>query len=284
MRKSISLAVIVALAALPMLTACKSKTKRSAGCSGAACAPPPAPIMADAPGMMPPAAPMMVDGDVDYAPPPTSSELAQLRNELDEERAKNDGLNRRLDGLASENTTLRSDVDRLADELAVLPPAPAMQPDLDAGPAPAPATDGTANALATYLGGMSGVEVSQRGDGSVVVFVTDAFRSGSDKLKGDMRLLNALRDTAAAVNQHAGAQIHVVGHTDTTPIKHSGWESNTALSMARANTVAGVLQDNGVSSDKIQVDGMGEMQPLVNPERSSSDRARNRRVEIVISL
>lgn len=283
MRKSISLAVIVALAALPMFTACKSKTKRSAGCNGAACAPPPAPIMADAPGVMPPPAPM-IDGDMSYAPPPTSDELAVLRQELENERMKNNGLNRRLDGLASENNTLRTDVDRLADELAVLPPAPAMQPDLDEGPAPAPATDGTANALATYLGGMGGVEVSQRGDGSVVVFVTDAFRSGSDKLKGDMRLLNALRDTAAAVNQHEGASIHVVGHTDTTPIKHSGWDSNTALSVARAQTVAGVLQDNGVASTKIQVDGMGEMQPLVNPERSSSDRARNRRVEIVISL
>ena len=42
--------------------------------------------------------------------------------------------------------------------------------------------------------------------------------------------------------------------------------------------------DNGVSTSRIAVDGMGEMQPLVLPERTASDRAMNRRVEILIKL
>ena len=35
---------------------------------------------------------------------------------------------------------------------------------------------------------------------------------------------------------------------------------------------------------RIDVQGRGSSEPLVTPERSRSDQARNRRVEIVISL
>ena len=234
-------------------------------------------------GFLPDMAPPAPEMGVSYDPPPTSGEVEALKAQLAEEQAKNDAALRQLDGLAVENDSLRADIDRLADALDDLPPVVAPEPDMDAGPVAATST-GNAGELAAYLKTMGGVKVEQRSADSVVVLVTDAFRSGSDKLKGNVRLLNALRDTAAAVKQHPGAQVQVIGHTDTQPIKISGWDSNTALSIARAKTVAGVLMDNGVATSRIAVDGMGEMQPLVLPERTASDRAMNRRVEILIKL
>lgn len=286
MRKSISLAMIVALVCLPAFTGCKSRTKR--GCNSSTCAPPPAPSFTEPPmAMMPPPEPDLgppaPDMGVSYDPPPTSGEVEALKAQLAEEQAQRDAAARQLDGLAVENENLRRDIDRLADALDDLPPVVAPEPDLETGPV-APVSTADATQLAAYLQTMGGVKVEQRSADSVVVLVTDAFRSGSDKLKGNVRLLNALRDTAAAVKQHPGAQVQVIGHTDTQPIKISGWPSNTALSIARAKTVAGVLMDNGIDRNSIAVDGMGEMQPLVLPERSASDRAMNRRVEILIKL
>ncbi len=85
-----------------------------------------------------------------------------------------------------------------------------------------------------------------------------------------------------AIARHPEAKVAVVGHTDSQPITKSvhKWSSNTELSKARATAVAGALTSDGVPPDRILVDGRGAADPMVSPEKTASDRAKNRRVEV----
>lgn len=59
-------------------------------------------------------------------------------------------------------------------------------------------------------------------------------------------------------------------------------EQNLQLSLARAQEVANVMEDLGVNSKRIQVQGFGESYPLAE-NASRRGREQNRRVEIVFS-
>ncbi len=68
----------------------------------------------------------------------------------------------------------------------------------------------------------------------------------------------------------------IAGHTDST-----GSESyNQKLSQRRAESVAAYLIAHGARPDQLSAHGYGESQLLINPEKSDSDRERNRRVEL----
>ena len=116
----------------------------------------------------------------------------------------------------------------------------------------------------------------------LVFLPSDSFKSGSDKLKGDVQLMTTLSATADALARFPGATVAIVGHSDGDPIRRSGWESNDALSLARAQRVAQVLADNGVDQNRISIDGRGFRDPLIPDENGRADKARNRRVEIMI--
>jgi flagellar motor protein MotB len=61
------------------------------------------------------------------------------------------------------------------------------------------------------------------------------------------------------------------------------YPDNMALSVARARAVYDfMIKDGGIAAAKMYMAGYGEFQPLVHPEKSATDRAKNRRVEIVI--
>jgi len=79
--------------------------------------------------------------------------------------------------------------------------------------------------------------------------------------------------------------IRIEGHTDSTPIVHSKdkFKDNMELSMARARSVYEyIAKEGGIAGSKMYTAGYGEHQPLVHPEKTAADRAKNRRVEIVI--
>jgi chemotaxis protein MotB len=74
----------------------------------------------------------------------------------------------------------------------------------------------------------------------------------------------------------------VEGHTDNQPIKHSGWASNAALSMARAKAVADYLAaHHGIPAGRLIVKGYGQTRPIASND-TASGRQQNRRVEIVV--
>jgi chemotaxis protein MotB len=84
-------------------------------------------------------------------------------------------------------------------------------------------------------------------------------------------------------SKYSSKQVDVVGHTDTDPIKKSKWKDNWELSAQRALSVVRYLVKKGISEEKIQATGRGQSQPIAS-NSSSSGKARNRRVEIVVHM
>ena len=77
-------------------------------------------------------------------------------------------------------------------------------------------------------------------------------------------------------------QISVEGHSDDVPIQTIMFPSNWDLSAQRALVVAHGLLDSGVlDSKRISVSGFADSKPLM-PNDSAINRAKNRRVELVL--
>jgi flagellar motor protein MotB len=138
-----------------------------------------------------------------------------------------------------------------------------------------------AQKLADELKGVPGAQVLLEGS-SVSVIVTDSFESGSDRLRTNPDLRAALKAASMAIARHPEAKVSVVGHTDSQPIQRSAkkWTDNEQLSKARAEAVAAALASDGAPRERLGVEGRGSAEPLSAPERTASDRAKNRRVEI----
>ncbi len=108
------------------------------------------------------------------------------------------------------------------------------------------------------------------------------FNSGMATLK---KATNVELDHIKSVlqNKYPGKQIDVVGHTDSDPIKKSKWKDNWELSAQRALSVVRYLLDRGIAKDKIRAVGRGASQPIAS-NATTSGKARNRRVEIVVHM
>jgi chemotaxis protein MotB len=146
-------------------------------------------------------------------------------------------------------------------------------------PAAAGKQEGNLDELRNQLGADVDVRYS-RGRISIGVQSTVLFDSGSSALnaKGKetlTKVANIVRD------KFGGKRIYVEGHTDTDPIKESKdkYRSNRHLSAERADAVASWLTGRGVPESSVVIVGFGEFDPLPG---GKSDKAKNRRVEVVI--
>jgi flagellar motor protein MotB len=245
---------LVALAALAVAPGCQNRRARKSVATPMAAAP--------APTYMPP--PVMPDTA-------TKGDVAMVDGKVDSLSSDIAQLNEKLDRIASRPAPMATPM-----------PMPAPMPEYQPVAPPAPSSDAEAARFADTLRSRGVGQVEQRG-GMVMVRLSDAFRPGSDNLKGDVGLAKTLQAVSEGLQLSPGARVQVVGHSDLKPIKKSHWENNTVLSRARAQTVARVLSENGVRS-YIDVDGRGESEPLVSPEASKADEAQNRRVEIHVSF
>ena len=74
-------------------------------------------------------------------------------------------------------------------------------------------------------------------------------------------------------------QLRLEGHTDSygTP------EYNRQLSLRRAQSVAQVLVETGMSADKLEVQGLGMDRPVAD-NNTASGRLENRRVSIIVPV
>lgn len=101
--------------------------------------------------------------------------------------------------------------------------------------------------------------------------------------EGEAALLEAYRSIskkiAGFIASKKDYQVVVSGHTDNTPINTEKFPSNLELSAARAINVAKSLIDNGVSPERVSIQGFSEYQPLFD-NLSPENRQANRRVEI----
>lgn len=122
------------------------------------------------------------------------------------------------------------------------------------------------------------MEVNKRG---LVISLKEAgfFDSGSATIKP------ASHDLLAKIAESLlpfGNQISFEGHTDNIPMRSATFQSNWELSTARATNLARhVMDQHGLSPEKIAVTGYGEYRPVAD-NGTEEGRKQNRRVDIVL--
>jgi outer membrane protein OmpA-like peptidoglycan-associated protein len=102
------------------------------------------------------------------------------------------------------------------------------------------------------------------------------FATGTADLSGPAR--EALARFAGIVSSYPGLELDIEGHTDNV----GSAAANTELSLRRATAVRDYLIGQGVTASSIDVAGLGSSRPQ-GDNATAEGRARNRRVEIVVS-
>jgi type VI secretion system protein ImpK len=152
-----------------------------------------------------------------------------------------------------------------------------LQPPVPAAPPP-PAKPRLAQFLAADIrAGL--VAVRDEVDRSVVTVRGDGlFSPGSATLAGDRdALMRRIADAVAKVN----GSVLVTGHTDAQPIRGLRFPSNWHLSQERARVVGRLLIEGGVTAQRVRTEGRADADPVA-PNDTADNRARNRRVEVVV--
>jgi chemotaxis protein MotB len=122
------------------------------------------------------------------------------------------------------------------------------------------------------------LDMDQRG---LIVSVEEAgsFATGRAELDEEGRRL--FHEIALTLVEVPNA-VRVEGHTDNIPIHTARYASNWELSTARATSVvAYFVQNVGITPARLSAAGYGEFHPR-GPNGTAAERARNRRVDIVI--
>lgn len=122
----------------------------------------------------------------------------------------------------------------------------------------------------------AGVSVQRQGNNIVLVMASDiSFPVDGDQVNPQFyRTLAAVGEVLA---EYEKTTIEVSGHTDST----GAVQYNQDLSQRRANSVAYILQQNGVMPQRMYVQGFGKTRPIAS-NATPAGRAKNRRVEIQI--
>ena len=104
------------------------------------------------------------------------------------------------------------------------------------------------------------------------------FDSGSAKLKQSaMAVLDPVADSLLKMEN----SVVVEGHTDSARMLGNKFASNRELSIMRAFSVIDYLASRGVSPGRLTAYGYGEFRPVA-PNDTDENRARNRRIEMII--
>lgn len=124
------------------------------------------------------------------------------------------------------------------------------------------------------------VEIHRDGRGLILSLPEEAaFPIASTELSAEARSTIARIAEAASP---ASNFIRIEGHTDDVPIRTSRFASNWELSTARASAVVAFLVESlGIAPARLSAAGYGEFHPRV-PNDTPENRARNRRIDIVI--
>jgi chemotaxis protein MotB len=123
------------------------------------------------------------------------------------------------------------------------------------------------------------VRVTQTARGvNIEINASLLFAPGDAKLAVESR--QALRAIADVLKMQRN-DIEIDGYTDDVPISNAAFASNWELSAVRASSVAREFMNYGVAENRLMVVGYGPNKPIM-PNDSAENRARNRRVEVVI--
>ncbi len=126
------------------------------------------------------------------------------------------------------------------------------------------------------------VELESTAD-SIIIRINEkaSFPSGKAILRaGFVEVLDKIHTALAEVQ----GTVTVAGHTDNRPIHTKRFRSNWELSAGRAvSVVHALLRSNLLDSRRFLIEGHGDSHPLVAND-TAENRARNRRVELIIVL
>ncbi|MBW1783775.1 MAG: flagellar motor protein MotB [Deltaproteobacteria bacterium] len=130
------------------------------------------------------------------------------------------------------------------------------------------------------LKSFKGIDIRLSGEDQIMSLEGSAlFQSGSaDISTGAFPVLKELLKLITADS----CRVRVEGHTDNIPIFTEKFDSNWGLSTARAvNIVKYLIEEGNVAPQRLSAVGYGELRPIV-PNDSPRNRAKNRRVEVIL--
>lgn len=88
-------------------------------------------------------------------------------------------------------------------------------------------------------------------------------------------------DTIAEMLLPIENEIRIIGHTDNTPPIDARYQTNWALSVARALVIEQYLEQKGIAPSRLSIAGRGEHQPIF-PNDTPEHRSLNSRAEIIV--
>jgi outer membrane protein OmpA-like peptidoglycan-associated protein len=123
---------------------------------------------------------------------------------------------------------------------------------------------------------MDGVTI-QRVEEGIAVSFDSGLLFGFDS--ADLRETSKenLRKLAAIMAEDNDTNLMIVGHTDSIGDENY----NLGLSERRARSAASYLIEQGIASNRVQIEGRGEYEPIADNE-TEAGRQENRRVEVAI--
>lgn len=128
----------------------------------------------------------------------------------------------------------------------------------------------------------SGITVVQK-DGKVYVSLDNSLLFQSGKTDIDWKGKTALLKVAESLKDLEDFDIMVEGHTDDVPMKSATIQDNWDLSVLRATSVVRYMTtEGGMDPLKIIPSGRSKYLP-VEDEKTSEARAKNRRIEIILT-
>ena len=119
-------------------------------------------------------------------------------------------------------------------------------------------------------------EVFQKDNQLLIRLKSIGFATGSAKVpeKSD----DLLAKVQTVMEGLKPESIVIQGHTDSIGAK----ATNEKLSEQRAEEVASYFEKNGINSDKIKTQGLGDSKPLAT-NKTKEGRAENRRIDILVT-
>ncbi|HEX6135218.1 MAG TPA: OmpA family protein [Longimicrobiales bacterium] len=123
---------------------------------------------------------------------------------------------------------------------------------------------------------LEGARVERYGEGLLITFDSGIlFDFDSSVIRGAAR--DNLTNLANSLRNYPDTEVLIVGHTDS-----QGSDSyNQGLSERRAAAAKSYLVTQGVPTDRIRTQGLGESEPVASND-TESGRSLNRRVEVAI--
>ncbi|HEX9396140.1 MAG TPA: type VI secretion system protein TssL, long form [Burkholderiales bacterium] len=164
--------------------------------------------------------------------------------------------------------------DPVARSLATLkPPAPAAPADAKSAAVPQLAAT-LADAIARRE-----IDVADVAGAAVISLHSDElFAPGSARLNAALHPV--ILRVGEALDRVPGTVV-VTGHTDDVPIRTARYPSNWELSTDRADSVVGLMASRLRDPSRLQAEGLADSAPVA-PNDSTANRARNRRVAIIL--